>query len=176
MLPYRLLSVAFFAAALGYVLISYLSFEMPKTLADAEFCGFDIDDFDASGQLAYPPFDAWRISFLRLQEYWVALSVGMSAAFMAFALFVGYRARQGALAAGAAAGGGILAFAVLCVSCLAPALSAVGLGVMGTVMADVPRWLMALNTLLLTSWGVMFLSRRLAACPIPRCLGATPAA
>lgn len=175
MIPYRLLSVAFFAAALGYVLVSYLVFEMPTTLADAELCGFVIDDFDSTGQLAYPPFDAWRISFLRLQEYWVALSVGMSAAFMAFALYVGYRAREGALAAGAVAGGGLLAFAVLCVSCLAPVLSVVGLGVMGTVMADVPRWLMALNTLLLTGWGIMFLSRRLVSCPIPRRLGALPA-
>lgn len=175
MMPYRLLSVAFLAAASGYVLISYLAFRMPATLADAELCGFVIDDFDAAGRLAYPPFDAWRISFLRLQEYWVALSVGMAAAFMTFALYVGYRARQGALAAGAIAGGGLLAFAALCVSCLAPALSVVGLGVGGTLLADVPRWLMALNTLLLTGWGMLFLSRRLASCPIPRRLGAVPA-
>lgn len=168
MIPYRLLTAVFPVAAVAYVGLSYLSFEMPRTLADAEACGFVAGDFNAAGQLAYPPFDAWLISFLRKQEYWVALSVGLAFAFMAFALTVGYRARQTGLAAGAVAGGGVLALSAICVSCLAPALSVVGLGIAGTLFADVPRWLIALNTLILTSWGTLFLARQLSNCPLPR--------
>ena len=76
--------------------------------------------------------------------------------------------------AGAAAGGGLLALSALCVSCLAPVLSAVGLGLAGTLLAGFPKWLIALNTLLLTGWGALVLSRRSQqACPLP---AARPAA
>ena len=64
-------------------------------------------------------------------------------------------------------GGGALALSALCISCLAPALSVVGLGIAGTLLAGVPKWLIALNTLLLTGWGTLFLSRRLSTCELP---------
>jgi hypothetical protein len=44
----------------------------------------------------------------------------------------------------------------------------VGLGIAGTLLAGVPKALIALNTLLLTAWGTLFLSRRLSACALPR--------
>lgn len=168
MIPYRLLAGVFAVSVAGYVVLSYLNFQMPTTLAEAELCGFIADDFTTAGQLAYPPFDAWRVSFFRMQEYWVALSVGVSITFIVFALIVAWRARQNAAgAAAAAAGGGALALTAICVSCLAPALSAVGLGVATSMLADVPRWLMAANTLLLTGWGTMVLTRKLTSCPLP---------
>lgn len=159
--------IAFLAAGLGYVLLSYVTFEVPQTLADAELCGFVADDFADDGKLAYPPLHAWWVSFVRQQEYWTTLSVGMAIAFVAFAWQVGRRAGA-ARVAGATAGGGLLALGALCVSCLAPVLSMVGLGMAGTLLAGVPKWLIALNTALLTGWGALMLSRRLSACPLPR--------
>lgn len=153
-------------AALAYVGLSYLGFHVPATLADAELCGFVESDFTADGHLAYAPLNAWWLSFVRQGEYWTALSVGLAIGFVIYALQVGRRA-GGARAAGAAAGGGLLALSALCVSCLAPVLGAVGLGLAGTLLVGVPKWLIALNTLLLTGWGSLVLSRRGAACPLP---------
>ena len=62
--------------------------------------------------------------------------------------------------------GGILALGAVCLGCLAPVLSVVGIGVGGAALFDIPKWLLALNTLLLTGWGTMFLSRRLTSCPV----------
>lgn len=166
MIPVRMMTILFAAAALAYVAIGYLTFRMPETLEEAELCGFLEGDFTAAGQLAYPPIEAWWVSFTRMQEYWTALSVGIAVAFVGFALVAGRRAGGGA-AAGAAMGGGVLALSALCVSCLAPVLSVVGLGMAGTLLAGVPKWLIAFNTLLLTGWGTMFLSRRLASCSLP---------
>jgi hypothetical protein len=153
-------------AALAYVALSYFSFKLPATLADAELCGFVAGDFNAEGQLTHAPMGAWWISFVRKQEYWTALSVGLAIAFVAHALHIGRRA-GGARVAGAAAGGGLLALSALCVSCLAPVLSAVGLGLAGSWLVGVPKWLIALNTLLLTGWGSLVLARRGAVCPLP---------
>lgn len=92
---------------------------------------------------------------------------------MAYALQIGRRAgasRMVVNATGAAAGGGMLALSALCVSCMAPVLSAVGLGLAGTLLAGVPKWLIACNALLLTGWGSLVLSRRLTACPLPPAL------
>lgn len=173
MIPLRRMLVVSVLGALGYVALSYLTFKVPATLADAELCGFVEQDFNAAGQMIYPPVSAWWVSFTRLQEYWTAISVGLSAAFIVFALTVGRRA-GGGTATGAAFGGGVLAVSALCVSCLAPALSVVGLGIAGTLLAGVPKWLIALNTLLLTGWGTLFLSRRLSACALPACTSAAP--
>lgn len=166
MLPVRRMALLFVIGALGYVVLGYLTFRMPATLADGELCGFIEQDFNAAGQFVHAPVSAWWISFTRLQEYWTAISVGLSVAFVGFALTVGRRA-GGGTAAGAAMGGGVLALSALCVSCLAPALSVVGLGIAGTLMAGVPKWLIAFNTLLLTGWGTLFLSRRLSSCALP---------
>jgi len=165
-IPFRRMALLFVIGALGYVALSYLTFKMPATLADGELCGFIEQDFNAAGQFVHAPVSAWWISFTRLQEYWTAVSVGLSVAFVGFALTVGRRAGSGT-AAGAAMGGGVLALSALCVSCLAPALSVVGLGIAGTLLAGVPKWLIALNTLLLTGWGTLFLSRRLSSCALP---------
>lgn len=166
MIPFRRMVLLFVAGVLGYVALSYLSFKVPATLADGELCGFLEEDFGAGGQIVHAPVAAWWLSFTRLQEYWTAVSLGLSVAFAGFALTVGRRAGDSA-AAGAAMGGGALALSALCVSCLAPALSVVGLGIAGTLLAGVPKWLIALNTLLLTGWGTLFLSRRIASCPLP---------
>jgi len=166
MIPVRTMTILFLVAALGYVALSYLTFRVPETLEEAELCGFIEGDFTAAGQLAYPPVEAWWVSFTRMQEYWTTVSVGLAVAFIGFALIAGRRAGGGA-ATGAAMGGGVLALSALCVSCLAPVLSVVGLGIAGTLLAGVPKWLIALNTLLLTGWGTMFLARRLASCALP---------
>lgn len=166
MIPVRTMVILFIVAALGYVALSYLTFKVPESLEQAELCGFIDSDFNATGSIAYPPLEAWWISFTRLQEYWTAISIGLAVSFIGFALIAGRRAGGGAVA-GAAMGGSILAVSALCVSCLAPVLSVVGLGIAGTLLAGVPKWLIALNTLLLTGWGTLFLSRRLASCPVP---------
>lgn len=162
------------ALAVGaYVALSYASFTVPATLADAEACGFVAGDFTPEGHLAYPPLDAWWLSFVRKAEYWTALSVGMAVGFVVYALQIGRRV-GGTRVAGAAAGGGLLALSALCVSCLAPVLGAVGLGLAGTLLAGVPKWLIALNTLLLTGWGSLVLARRGASCPLPTRRAALP--
>ena len=145
MIPRRLMCIVFLLAALGYAAVSYAVFEVPATPAAAEACGFLPGEFAAGGTLAYERPQAWAISFVRKQEYFTAITVGLALAFMAFALAV----------------------SVLCVSCLAPALSLVGLGIAGGLLADVPKSLIALNTLLLTGWGVLYLSRRAGACAAP---------
>jgi hypothetical protein len=165
MVPYRLMALVFVAAALLYVGVSRMVFELPVSLEAAEACGFTSADFTPAGDLQYPLTQAWWISFGHKQEYWSAVSIALAVAFMAFALASARRV-GGAVASGAAMGGGLLAFGAVCLSCLAPALSLVGVGVASGLMADVPKWLMALNTLLLTSWGTLFLSRRLSACPM----------
>lgn len=154
-------------AALAYVALSYLNFHVPATLADAELCGFVEGDFTPDGKLAYPPMNAWWLSFVRQGEYWTALSVGLAIGFVVYALLVGRRAGAARTAGAAAAGGGLLALSALCVSCLAPVLGAVGLGLAGTLLVGVPKWLIALNTLLLTGWGSLVLSRRSVSCPLP---------
>lgn len=151
----------------AYLGVSYLGFSPPVTLADGEACGFVAGDFAADGTLAHAPLSAWWISFVRQQEYFSALSVGLAVSFVVFALQLGRRAGA-ARVAGAAAGGGLLALSALCVSCLAPVLSAVGLGLAGTLLIGFPKWLIALNTALLTGWGALVLSRRSQqACPLP---------
>jgi len=165
-IPTRAMALSFLGGALGYMALSYLTFKVPATAEEAELCGFVDGDFSASGQFLHAPLDAWWISFTRLQEYWTTISVGLAVAFVVFALIVGRRA-GGRTAAGGAIGGGALALSALCVSCLAPALSVVGLGIAGTLLAGVPKWLITVNILLLTGWGVLFLSRRADACPLP---------
>jgi hypothetical protein len=155
------------AAATAYLLLSYFTFHVPQTFSDGELCGFVAGDFASDGSLAYPPLHAWWLSFMRKQEYWTTLSVGLAVGFTAYALQVGRRAGA-SQATGAVAGGGMLALSAICVSCMAPVLSAVGLGLVGTLLAGIPKWLIAFNTLLLTGWGSLVLSRRLNTCPLPR--------
>ena len=102
---------------------------------------------------------------MRTQDYFTAATLGLAAAFLAGTLALGRRA--GAASAGLAAGGSVLAVSALCVSCIAPALSIVGFGLAGSLLAGVPKWLMFLNMALLTGWGFLFLSCRAAACPRP---------
>ncbi len=166
MKPARLASGVATAAAIAYPVISYLNFKLPQSVAEGEACGFTDADFNAMGQLAYPPLQAWWVSFVHQQEYWTLVSVCAALAFAGFALAVGRQAGRG-LATGAAAGGGVLAVSALCVSCLAPVLSAVGLGLGASLLVGVPKWLIALNTLLLTGWGAMILSRRQLSCKLP---------
>jgi hypothetical protein len=161
----RLMLLVFLAAALLYVGLGWWTFTVPVSLEDAQACGFTLDDFAPSGRIEYPPTAAWCLSFVRKQEYWSAVCAGLSVAFVAFSLSTVRRLGAG-IAAGAAMGGGILALGAICIGCLAPILSVVGLGIGGTLLIGMPKWLMALNTLLLTGWGTLFLSRRLAVCPV----------
>ena len=173
MIPLRLMIVVFLLAALGYVGVSRVLFEMPVSLEQAEASGFTSAEFTPTGVLSYAPTQAWWLSFGRKAEYWTALSIGLAASFMAFAL-AAMRRIGGASASGAVAGGGLLALAALCMSCIAPALSIVGLGVFAGFLAGIPKWLIALNTLILTAWGTLFLSRRLRACPVSPAALSTP--
>ena len=165
MLPYRLMGIVFIIAALAYVGLGRLTFTLPASLEAAEACGFTSADFSAQGQLEYPPAQAWFVSFVRKQEYWSAICVGLAFAFVAFVLSSARRLGAG-FASGAAMGGGLLALGAVCLGCLVPALSVVGIGIASSALAGMPKWLMALNTFLLTGWGTLFLSRRLAVCPV----------
>jgi hypothetical protein len=169
-MPARIAALAAGAAAVAYVAVSYAAFKVPVSLAEAEACGFLADDFNAAGALVHSAAGAWWTSFMRQQEYWSVLSLALAAGFAVYALSAGRRIGRG-VAAGAALGGGVLALSALRVSCLAPALSVVGLGLAGTLLAGLPKWLIALNTAVLTGWGTLFLSRRLASCPLPACPG-----
>ena len=173
MIPYRFMLVVFLLGALAYVGVSRATFQMPVSVEEAEACGFTSADFTPAGKLDYTPTHAWRLSFERKAEYWVAISIGLAAAFVAFAMLTARRVGA-AVASGAAVGGGLLVLGAVCLSCLAPALSIVGLGMLAGFMAGVPKWLMALNTLIVTAWGTLFLSRRLRACPVLPVDASTP--
>ncbi|OYW18540.1 MAG: hypothetical protein B7Z52_04935 [Burkholderiales bacterium 12-64-5] len=165
MIPIRMMLAVFLVAALGYVGVSFALFQMPASVQAAEECGFLPEEYVSQGTLTYERSQAFLVSFQRKQEYFTAATIGLAAAFAAFALRVGRRG--GAGAAGLAAGGGLLAVSALCIGCLAPALSVVGIGIAGSFLVGVPKWLLFLNTLLLTGWGTLFLARRANACPLP---------
>jgi len=165
MIPYRLMLVVFVIAAALYVGVGRTAFTVPANLEEAEACGFTGADFAPSGRIEMPATQAWWTSFVRKQEYWNAFSAGLAAAFAAFAL-TAMRRLGAAVAGGAAVGGGLLALVALCIGCLAPVLSLAGLGFAVSLLAGIPKWLLAVNTLVLTGWATMFMARRLAACPV----------
>ena len=165
MIPKRMMFLVFVIAALASVGLERAPFTVPLSLEDAQACGFTIDDFAPSGKIEYAPTQAWWLSFMRKQEYFGAITVGLAAAFVAFALSA-VRQLGAGIASGAAVGGGVLALAAVCLGCMAPVLSIIGIGIGGAALVDIPKWLLALNTLLLTGWGTMFLSRRLTSCPV----------
>lgn len=167
MSPRGIALVLALVGGLGYLGLSYLLFEMPQSATAAEDCGFLPEEFVSAGQLTYERGQAWWISFRRKEEIFSVLSVATAFGFIGFALAMGRRNGAGATT-GAALGGGVLAVSALCVSCLAPVLSVVGLGLAGSLLAGVPKWLIFLNTLLLTGWGTLYLSgRRKTACALP---------
>lgn len=165
MIPFRMMAIVFVAATLGYVGLSFAVFRMPANAEAAIECGFLPEEFVSEGELTYQRTQAFMVSFQRKEEYFTAATLGLAAAFAAFAFRVGRRG--GVASAGLAAGGGVLAVSALCISCIAPALSVVGIGLAGSFLAGVPKWLLFLNTLLLTGWGTLFLARRASACPLP---------
>lgn len=165
MIPYRLMAVVFFVAMLAYTGLGRATFTIPDSPEAAAACGFTGDDFDESGQIEATPTEAWWMSFVRKQEYWNAISAGLAGAFIAFVISAARRLGAG-VASGAVMGGGLLAFLTICLGCLAPVLSVVGIGIGGSMLAVFPKWLMAIITLLLTTGGTLYLSRRLAACPL----------
>jgi hypothetical protein len=81
------------------------------------------------------------------------------------------------MASGMCAGGGLLALVTLCLGCLAPTLSAIGLGFVANLgLAQLmPKWLMTLNTAVLSLWGMGFLARRARACPLQGTAAREPA-
>lgn len=166
MIPFRMMAIVFLIASLGYVGLSFAVFRMPETAKAAIDCGFLPEEFVSGGELTYQRTQAFLVSFHRKGEYFTAATLGLAAGFAAFAFRVGRRG--GAASAGLAAGGGLLAFSALCISCIAPALAAVGVGVAGSFLVGVPKWMLFLNTLLLTGWGTLFLARRASACQMPQ--------
>jgi hypothetical protein len=162
-LPLALLLIG----GVGYATLSYAAFAPPATVSEQENnnCGFNPADFTAAGQLRFSKSQAWGVSFLRKQEYFSALSIGLIVAFIGFATGKVRQIGLGA-ASGAVAGGGVLAVLTLCLGCLAPTLATVGLGLVGNLALPIPKWLMLLNTFILTAGGAVFLSRRARACPI----------
>lgn len=170
MIPYRLMAVVFLVAMLAYTGLGRATFTIPDSPEAAAACGFTGDDFDESGQIEATPTEAWWMSFVRKQEYWNAISAGLVGAFLAFVISAARRLGAG-VASGAVVGGGLLAFLTICLGCLAPVLSVVGLGIGGSMMAGFPKWLMTIITLLLTGGGTLFLFRRLTTCSLksPQC-------
>lgn len=164
MFPTRLMLIVFVVAILGYAGLGRATFTLPASIELAQACGFTSADFNAAGQIAYAPTQAWFVSFMHKQEYWSAICVGLAFAFIAFVLSAARRLGAG-VASGAAMGASLLALGALCLGCLAPVLSLVGLGIASAALAGVPKWLMALNTFLLTGWGTLYLSRNKNACP-----------
>jgi hypothetical protein len=163
----------------GYVAASRLMFSaplaapvsvpgpMPSGAMDSNDCGFSPADYTATGELRFTPGQAWWLSFLRKQEYFSALSMGFVVAFMGFALRK-LRPIGSGIVSGMCAGGGLLAMITLCLGCLAPTLSAIGLGLVANLgLAQIlPKWLMTLNVAGLSLWGMVFLARRARTCSL----------
>lgn len=178
----------FVLGSAGYVAASRLTFTAPVaapvTLAaptadgavDSNDCGLSPADFTATGELRVTPTQAWWTSFMRQQEYFSALSMGLVIAFMGFAVRTVRQSGAG-LTSGLCAGGGLLALLTLCLGCLAPTLSAIGLGLVANLGLGqlLPKWLMASNTAVLTLAGMVFLARRARACPLQAPEAGTPA-
>ena len=165
MIPVRLMLVTFLVVSLGYMAVSFALFHMPESAVAAEECGFLPSEFVTGGELTFDRTEAFLVSFWRKQEYLTAATLGVAAAFVAFALRIGRRG--GAASVGVTAGGGLMALGAVCVGCLAPVMSLVGLGVVGSLFIGVPKALLLLNTLALTAWGTLYLARRTASCPLP---------
>lgn len=169
----------------GYVAASRLTFAAPLAApasvtapasgeaTESNDCGLSPADYTETGALRLTPGEAWWHSFLRKQEYFSALSMGFVLAFSGFAIGKVRQIGSG-VASGMCAGGGVLALLTLCLGCLAPTLSAIGLGFAANLglSAWLPKWLLLLNTAGLSLWGMLFLARRARACPLP---GTTPA-
>jgi hypothetical protein len=170
MIPYRLMVVVFLVAMLAYTGLGRAAFTMPTSPEAAQECGIILDDFDSDGQIEITPTQAWWMSFVNKHEYWNAISAGLVGAFLAFVISAARRLGAG-VASGAVVGGGLLAFLTICLGCLAPVLSVVGLGIGGSMLAGFPKWLMTIITLLLTGGGTLYLFRRLTACSLksPQC-------
>ena len=103
MIPKRMMFLVFVIAALAYVGLERATFTVPLSLEAAEACGFTINDFAPSGKIEYAPTQAWWLSFMRKQEYFGAITVGLAAAFVAFALSA-VRQLGAGIASGAAVG------------------------------------------------------------------------
>jgi hypothetical protein len=165
-IPYRLMLAVFLVTMLAYVGLERSTFTPPSSGEAAKKCGLIGDDLDALAEIQnMPPTKMWWTGFVNTQEYWNVVSAGLAGAFIAFGISAARRVGAG-IASGAVMGGGLLAFLTICLGCLAPVLSVVGIGIGGSMLADIPKWVMTLNTLLLTGGGTLFLSRRLTSCPV----------
>ncbi|WP_206105474.1 hypothetical protein [Paenibacillus thalictri] len=162
------LLILFIAAFGGYTALDRVTFIMPQDVESGAACDFTPEDFTASGQLKYSENEAWWTSFTRKEEYLSSFSVALAITFAGYALS---KIRQiGAKAAtGGVVGGGLIVGLAICFSCLAPVLAAVGIGLFanfGLAMAEIPKWLIAVNSLILTTYGYMYVSRKAASCPV----------
>ncbi len=164
-IPYRLMMVVFFVATLSYVGLGRAVFKIPTDPVAAAACGFTADDFGSSGQIEYTPTQAWWMSFVREKEYLSAISFGVAIAFCAFAFSAARRVGR-AVGSGAVVGGGLAAFATICIGCLAPTVAAFGLGLGVSVFAGLSKWIVLINTLVITTIGTLLLAKRLSACSI----------
>ena len=158
--------LAFGLVAAAYIGLSFVLFEMPQTAAAAEECGFLPGEFISAGELTFARNHAFVVSFVRKQEYLTAATLGVVAAFVLFAIHT-RRPGTGAASLGIATGSGLIAVSALCVSCLAPVLSVVGLGVLGSLFVGVPKTLLLANAVLLCGWGTLYLTRKAQSCSLP---------
>jgi len=172
----------------SYIVASRLVFAAPlatpvstpgptsEGVTDSNDCGFSPADYTATGELRFTPGQAWWMSFLRKQEYFSAVSIGFVVAFMGFAISKLRQIGSG-MASGMCAGGGLLALLTLCLGCLAPTLSTIGLGLVANLgLAQIlPKWLLMLNTAGLSLWGMIFLARRTRVCPLQGTAAREPA-
>jgi hypothetical protein len=169
----------FLLGSTGYIAASRLMFAAPLAAPvsvpgpvsngamDSNDCGFSPADYTAAGELRFTSGQAWWLSFLRKQEYFSAISIGFVVAFMGFAMSKLRQIGSG-MASGMCAGGGLLALVTLCLGCLAPTLSAIGLGLVANLgLAQMlPKWLMTRNVAGLSLWGMVFLTRRSRTCSL----------
>jgi hypothetical protein len=167
----------FLLGSTGYIVASRLMFAAPLAAPvsvpspvsngamDSNDCGFSPADYTAAGELRFTSGQAWWLSFLRKQEYFSAISIGFVVAFMGFAMSKLRQIGSG-ITSGMCAGGGLLALVTLCLGCLAPTLSTIGLGLVANLgLAQIlPKWLMTLNVAGLSLWGMVFLARRARMC------------
>ncbi|MDT3702501.1 MAG: hypothetical protein ROZ36_05545 [Thermincola sp.] len=160
--------IIFLVVFTGYTALDRITFKMPQDVAAGAACEFTPSDFNEAGHLKYSVNEAWWTSFTRKQEYLSSFSAALALTFMGYALAkmrqIGAKATTGGVV-----GGSLLVGLTISFSCLAPVLAAVGIGVFanfGLAMVAIPKWLVALNTLLMTTYGFMYVSRKTACCPL----------
>ncbi len=109
----------------------------------------------------------WFTTYLRLQEYYLGFSYAVSLAFAVFAFMKFKEYRKKAIGAGIGASAWVIALWTLgcfLVGCCGSPIWIIYINLLGISMLEIPKWLIAIITLVMVSLGYLWLNRKLPKC------------